>query len=209
MRFFKFVAHKKALCSACTHCSTSLQSRRVNRCSCSHPQKARLPMSLSSVGMTTSCSTTQLRKASFPICMRRGGSHMHCNATQWAKVEESRAVISVLMRLTSTTFAIFTGPRPDVVKVMRQAQLLNACSTECAFRQCSWLFVRFVLKVTIASVRQLSKAYLPSCAPGARTLLSSVSHLTPTLPRNSTQQTLFVHGGHILVQRPDAAHSTP
>ena len=25
---------------------------------------------------------------------------MHCNATQWAKVEESRAVISVLMRLT-------------------------------------------------------------------------------------------------------------
>ena len=25
---------------------------------------------------------------------------MHCNATQWAKVEESRAVTSVLMRLT-------------------------------------------------------------------------------------------------------------
>ena len=32
---------------------------------------------------------------------------------------------------------------PDVVKVIRQAQLLNVCSTECAFRQCSW-FVRTI-----------------------------------------------------------------
>ena len=57
---------------------------------------------------------------------------MHCNATQWAKVEESRAVD------LHWAFAIFTGPRPDVVKIVRQAQLFNACSTECAFRQCSW-----------------------------------------------------------------------
>ena len=37
------------------------------------------------------------------------------------------------------------------------------------------LFVRSMSKVIVASVRQLSKAYLPSCAPGARTLLSSIS----------------------------------
>ena len=56
---FSNLSHiKKALCSACTHCSMSPQSRGVNRCSCSHPQNARLPISLSSVGMTTSCSTT-------------------------------------------------------------------------------------------------------------------------------------------------------
>ena len=33
---------------------------------------------------------------------------MHCHATQWAKVEESRAVISVLMRLTSTKLLQFS-----------------------------------------------------------------------------------------------------
>ena len=49
--------------------------QEVNRCSCSHPQNARLPISLSSVGMTTSCSTTQFRKTSLPICVSRGGSH--------------------------------------------------------------------------------------------------------------------------------------
>ena len=87
-RGFSNLSHmKKALCSACTHCSISPQSRGVNRCSCSHPQKARLPMSLSSVGMTTSWSATQLRKTSLPICVSRGGSHMQFKATQWAKVE--------------------------------------------------------------------------------------------------------------------------
>ena len=37
------------------------------------------------------------------------------------------------------------------------------------------LLVWSMSKVMVVSVRQLSKAYLPSCAPGARTLLSSVS----------------------------------
>ena len=81
-RGFSNLSHiKKALCSACTHCSISPQSRGVNRFSCSHPQKARLPVLLSSVGMTTSWSTTQLRKTSLPICVSRGGSHMQFKAT--------------------------------------------------------------------------------------------------------------------------------
>ena len=68
--FFKFVAHKESIVLCLHPLFNVTQSRRVNRCSCSHPQKARLPMSLSSVGMTTSCSTTQLRKTSFPIELR-------------------------------------------------------------------------------------------------------------------------------------------
>ena len=137
---------KKALCSACTHCSMSPQSREANRCSCSHPQNARLPASLSSVGMTTSCSATQFRKTSLPICVSRGGSHIQFKATQWANVEERRAVISVLIRLTSTRLLQFYRPaRPDIVEVTRQAELFNACAAECTFRQRS----RFVSMVHV------------------------------------------------------------
>ena len=106
---------KKALCSACTDCSISPQSRGVNRCSCSHAQKARMPMSQSSVGMTTSWSATQLRKTSLPICVGRGGSHIQFRATQWAKVEWSRAVISVHVRLTSTSPLQFSQARGPIL----------------------------------------------------------------------------------------------
>ena len=113
---FSNLSHiKKALCSACTHCSMSPQSRGVNLCSCSHPQNARLPISLSSVGMTTSCSATQFRKTSLPISVSRGGSHMLFKATQWANVEEGRAVISVSMRLTSTRLLQFSQARGPIL----------------------------------------------------------------------------------------------
>ena len=35
-------------------------------------------------------------------------------------------------------FAIFTGPRPDIVEVKPQTELFNACATKCTFRQSSW-----------------------------------------------------------------------
>ena len=53
-------------------------------------------------------------------------------------------------------------------------------------------------KVMVVSVRQLSNAYLPSCAPGARTLLSSISCLTPTRPG---EQTLRKHFSAALEKR--------
>ena len=125
---------KKALCSACTHCSMSPQSRGVNLCSCSHPQNARLPVSLSSVGMTTSCSVLQFRKTSLPISVSPGGSHMLFKATQWANVEEGRCVHEVDLH---KAFTILTGTRPDVVEVTRQAELFNTCAAERPFRQSS------------------------------------------------------------------------
>ena len=75
LEFFKLVTHKEGivLCLHPLFNVTPIQG--VNRCSCSHPQNARLPISLSSVGMTTSCSATQFRKTSLPICVSRGGSH--------------------------------------------------------------------------------------------------------------------------------------
>ena len=33
------------------------------------------------------------------------------------------------------SFAVFTGPRPDIVKVTWQTELFNACSAKCTFRQ--------------------------------------------------------------------------
>ena len=161
--FFKFITHKEGivLCLHPLFIVTPIQG--VNRCSCSHPQNARLPMSLSSVGMTTSCSATQLRKTSLPICVSRGGSQI-----QWANVEESRTVISVPMRLTSTRLLQFSQARGPILWKSLAPQ--NAPSGS-ARGLLEWS----MSKVMVASVRQLSKAYLPSCAPGARTLLSSVS----------------------------------
>ena len=57
------------------------QSRGVKHLNCSHPQKARMPISWSSVGMTTSRSAMQLRNTSLPICVSRGGSQMCVMAT--------------------------------------------------------------------------------------------------------------------------------
>ena len=33
------------------------------------------------------------------------------------------------------SFAIFTGPRPDIVEATRQTELFNACATKCTLRQ--------------------------------------------------------------------------
>ena len=115
--FFKLVTHKEGivLCLHPLFNVTPIQGGKSNRCSCSHPQNARLPISLSSVGMTTSCSATQFRKTSLPICVSRGGSHIQFKATQWANVEERRAVISVLMRLTSTRLLQFSQARGPIL----------------------------------------------------------------------------------------------
>ena len=98
-------------CAACTSRSISPKSRGVKHLNCSHPQKARMPISWSSVGMTISWSAMQLRKTSLPICVRRGGSQMWVMATHWAKVDLRRAVISVHMRLTSTSRLQFSQAR--------------------------------------------------------------------------------------------------
>ena len=50
-----------------------------------------------------------------------------------------------------------------------------AASTECTFRQRSRFVGVVHVKVMVVSVRQLSNACFPGCAPGARTFLSSVS----------------------------------
>ena len=68
--------HTKRHCVLPVRVGFSPRSRRVKHLNCSHPQKARVPISWSSVGMTTSWSAMQLRKASFPICVKRGGSQM-------------------------------------------------------------------------------------------------------------------------------------
>ena len=101
------------------------------------PAESTLPMSLSSVGMTT-WSTTQSRKASLPICVSRGGSHMQFKATQWAKVAESRAVISVPMRLTSTSVLQFSQTRGPIYYGSHSANRAVQClHHKCTFRQCS------------------------------------------------------------------------
>ena len=57
-------------------------------------------------------------------------------ATHWAKVEWSRAVTSVHMRLTfCKLLAIFTRTPADVVKVTRKAKVNNASAAKCAIRQ--------------------------------------------------------------------------
>ena len=43
--FFKFVTHEESIVFCLHPLLNSPQSRGVNRCSCSHPQKARLPVS--------------------------------------------------------------------------------------------------------------------------------------------------------------------
>ena len=139
-----------------------------------------MPMSLSSVGMTTSWSTTQLRKTSLPICVSRGGSHMQFKATQWAKVEWSRAVISVPMRLTFTSLLQFSQARgPMLWKSLGKQSCSTPAPQNAPSGSARGLLVWSMSKVMVVSVRQLSKAYLSSCAPGARTLLSSVSLTDP------------------------------
>ena len=112
--FFKLVTHEKRHCALLVS-TVQCHSRGVKHCSCSHPQNARLPVSLSSLGMTTSCSATQFRKTSLPISVSRGGSYMLFKATQWANVEEGRAVISVSMRLTFSRLLEFSQARGPIL----------------------------------------------------------------------------------------------
>ena len=72
---------KKALCSACMCWSFSPRSRRAKTLSCSHPQNARMPISWSSVGMTTSWSAMQLRKAPYQFALSvAAGKYSHGHA---------------------------------------------------------------------------------------------------------------------------------
>ena len=71
--FFKIVAHQKCV-MFCLYDSVDLPRRGVKHLNCSQPRKARMPISWSSVGMTTSRSAMQLRNTSLPICVSRGGS---------------------------------------------------------------------------------------------------------------------------------------
>ena len=77
----------------CLYESVDLPQVKESKASnCSRPQKARMPISWRSVGMTTSWSAMQLRKTSLPICVGRGGSQMWVTATHWVKVDLRRAV---------------------------------------------------------------------------------------------------------------------
>ena len=105
---------------------------------------------------------------------------MSAKATQCAKVELQMAVISVHMRLTSTNRLQFSqafGPmlRPSVQRLSMPApQKLPSGSVRD-------LLVWSITKLIDVSVRQLSKAKGPSCAPGARSLVVSMSLPMPTL----------------------------
>ena len=65
-----------------------------------------------------------------------GGSHMSAKATQCAKVDFQMAVISVHMRLTSTSRLQFSQAlRANVAKVARKAEALDASSAKTAIWQ--------------------------------------------------------------------------
>ena len=105
------------------------------------------------------------------------------------------------------SLAVFTSPRANVVKVAWEAEGFKTRPAECTFWQRSGL----VGKVMDASVRQLSKAYRPSCAPGASALLSFAAWLTPILLReqhsantlrlNCTQPGATTPGGHSSLEK--------
>ena len=109
---FQSVAHQKGVV-LCLYGPMDLSPvQGVKRTNCSHPQKARMPMSWSSVGIT-SRSDIQLRNASLPICLSLGGSQTSDKATQCANVELRITVMPVHMRLTSTNrlqFSQALGP---------------------------------------------------------------------------------------------------
>ena len=67
----KVVAQQKGVVF-CLYRPIALSPRGVNRTNCSHLQKALMPVSWSSVGITTSRSDMQLRNASLPIRISLG-----------------------------------------------------------------------------------------------------------------------------------------
>ena len=74
------------------------------------------------------------------------------------------------------SLAVFTSPRANVVKVGRQSVSIPD-SQNAPSGSALALLVWSIAKVMGVSVRQLSKAYRPSCAPGARTSLSFAAYL--------------------------------
>ena len=80
------------------------------------------------------------------------------------------------------SLAVFTGPRAYVVEVAWETKALPALQKLPSGRV-RGLLVWSMAKVIDVSMRQLSKAKRPSCAPGARTLVASSSSPMPTLLR--------------------------
>ena len=75
-----------------------------------------------------------------PICVSRGGSYTvgKCGREQGCDFCAHEVDLH-------KSFAILTGPRPDIVEVTRQTELFNACATKCTLRQRS----RFVSLVHV------------------------------------------------------------
>ena len=143
-----------------------------------------MPRYRSSVGITSSRSDVQQRKASLPIRCSFGGSHMSAKATQCAKVEFQMAVISVHMRLTSTSRLQFSQAFGPMLRKSHGRQRLSMPAPQkLPSGSVRDLLVLSVAKLINVSVRQLSKAKGPSCAPGARSLVVSMLLPMPTLER--------------------------
>ena len=97
---------------------------------------------------------------------------MQFRATQWAKVEWSRAVISAHVRLTSISPLQFS----QAVARYCESHLADR-AVQCLLHRMRRQRSRFIGVVLGKGdgCKCETTACLPSCAPGARTLLSSVS----------------------------------
>ena len=129
-RGFSNLSHiKKALRSACTHCSISPHSTRVNRCSCSTPTES------TDAYVTELCRDDHFLEGKL-LCQFAlvAAEAVQSHAVGKGGVEQGCDFCAHEVDLHQS-FAVFTGPWPDIVKVTWQTELFNACSTECAFRQ--------------------------------------------------------------------------
>ena len=144
-------------------------------------------MYCSSVGITSSRSDVQQRKASLPIRCSFGGSHMSAKATQCAKVNCQMAVISVHMRLTSTSRLQFSQAFGPMLRKSHGRQRLSMPDPQkLPSGSALDLLVLSITKLIDVSIRQLSNAKGPGCALGARSLAASVS--LPVLTLKSEQR---------------------
>ena len=134
---------------------------------------------------------------------------MQFQATQWANVEERRAVISVPMRLTFTRLLQFLQTRgPILWKSLSKQSCSMPAPQNAPSGSARGLLVWSMSKVMVVSVRQLSKAYLPSCAL-ALDRCCPLFHDWPQLDLgSSTPQNTLDGVGHTPERPPLAAHGT-
>ena len=158
--FFKFVTHKEGivLCLRPLFNVTpiqggkSLQLLTTTKCTVAYVTELRRDDNF--------LQYNTIKETSLPICVSRGGSHIQFKATQWANVEESKAVISVPMRLTSTRLLQFSQARgPILWKSLGKQSCSMPAPQNAPSGSDRGLLVWSMSKVMVVSVRQLSKVF--------------------------------------------------